>query len=345
MTLRDGTRSQAVSVQSFPRAWTGVPGLSQLGISPAFEGAVRRAAEDCAVVHAHGLWLMPNVYGGAAAALARKPLIVSPRGMLAAEALEFSPWKKRTFWALLQKRAYASAAAWHATSSAEAEDIRRFGITAPIIVIPNGVDMPATQADHSPAKSLRTILFLSRLHPKKNLPSLIDAWSRVAPKRQDWQLVIAGPDEGGHRAVLEARASAANTPRICFLDPVYGDEKDVLLAGADLFVLPTQNENFGIAVAESLAAGVPAIVTRGAPWSGLERFACGWWIEHGYAPLTEALLAATMISPAERRSMGQRGKAWMERDFGWDAIAMKMVDVYEWLRGRGPSPECLDTRK
>lgn len=332
-------------MQSFPQKWVHVPGLAQLRISPEFDAAVRQEAGGSTVVHVHGLWLMPNVYGGTAAAHAGKPLIVSPRGMLAAEALKFSRWKKRAFWALLQKSAFASAAAWHATSAAEAEDIRQFGIRAPIVVIPNGVDLPTTKARHSPAKTLRTILFLSRLHPKKNLPGLIEAWSRVAPQRPEWQLVIAGPDEGGHRATLKRQATDANTPRIHFLDPLYGDDKDAMLADADLFVLPTRNENFGIAVAESLAIGVPAIVTKGAPWSGLDRFDCGWWIEHGNAPLIDALLAATMLSAEERRAMGYRGRAWMESDFGWDAIATSMAAVYDWLQGRAPPPKGLDTCK
>jgi glycosyltransferase involved in cell wall biosynthesis len=261
--------------------------------------------------------------------------------MLAPAALRFSAWKKHIFWAFIQRRAFAKAAAWHATSVQEADEIRAFGIKDPVGVIPNGVDLPDQIANHDPARSTRTVLFLSRIHPHKGLQTLLEAWRQLAQDRADWQLVIAGPDEGGHRAMLEAIVRDKRVPRVVFSDPVYGEPKYTLFAGADLFVLPTLSENFGIAVAEALAAGVPAIVTNGAPWKGLNTNRCGWWIKQGIDPLLAALGEATSLPSSERQAMGLRGREWVLRDFGWEAIGREMKDLYRWVAGQGDRPSCI----
>lgn len=343
LTVESANTLRQDDVQSFPQSAHNVPVLGSMRVSAALRDAAYQAARACQIVHAHGLWLMPNVYAGSAAAKVGTPLVVSPRGMLATEALRFSRFKKSLFWTLLQGRAYARAAAWHATSDGEADEIRAFGIRAPVAVIPNGIDIPPVIAQHTPAKPRRTLLFLSRLHPKKGLPNLIAAWSRLAPERPSWDLVIAGQDEGSHRAELEALVAASAVPNVTFTGPIYGAQKQALLRDADLFVLPTRSENFGIAVAEALAYGVPAVVTTGAPWSGLHSEGCGWWIGQGVSPLVAALAEATALPPADRQAMGLRGRAWMERDFGWDAIGAQMAEVYRWLHDGGPPPRCVNT--
>jgi glycosyltransferase involved in cell wall biosynthesis len=327
--------------QSYSQIFRGLPVLGSLRLSPALRSALFARAQLADLLHVHGLWLMPNVYAGWAARHANRPLIVSPRGMLAPAALSFSRAKKALFWHLLQAPAYAKATAWHATSEEEAEDVREFGVRVPIAVIPNGIDLPQLVAPHADSADSRVILFLSRLHPKKNIPVLLEAWRRIAHDIPEWRLVIAGPDEGGHRADLEAQVAHASVPRVEFLDPLYGADKDALIASADLFVLPTLSENFGIAVAEALAAGVPAIVTKGAPWAGLEPERTGWWIDHGAEPLAAAMRQATALPPAERRAMGTRARAWMARDFGWAEIARDMASVYSWALGKGERPACV----
>lgn len=330
-----------IRAEMHPHTFAQVPIMSGLRFSTGLRDALTKQAAHLDVIHNHGLWLMPNVYAGRAAARSGKPLVVTPRGMLATQALKFSSKKKALFWALLQRDAFATAAVWHATSAEEAKDIRAFGIRAPLALIPNGVDISDARATHNEANSRRRLLFLSRLHPKKGLPDLVSAWSRLAQERPDWDLVIAGPDEAGHRSELEDQINRLGAPRIQFMGEVLGDEKSALLATSDLFVLPTQNENFGIAVAEALAAGVPAIVTRGAPWARLQTERCGWWIDHGVEPLAGALREATALPPVARLEMGMRGRAWMARDFGWDAIASDMLALYRWISGRGERPTCV----
>jgi len=336
-----GTAPARPGLHLSPQDLARVPLARSLRLSRALAADLARRAASADLVHAHGLWLMPNVYAGQAASSAGKPLAVSPRGMLAPAALAFSRRRKQAFWHLFQRRAYAHAALWHATSAEEAADIRAFGIGAPIVLIPNGIDLPAETAPHADGKAPRTILFLSRLHPKKGIPDLIEAWRRLAPGLPGWQLIIAGPDEKGHQAELLRQIEGGAIPRVRFPGPVAGAAKEALLAGADLVVLPTLSENFGIVVAEALAAGVPAVVTKGAPWAGLVTEGAGWWIDHGPDALAGALAAATALPPAERRAMGQRGRAWMARDFAWDAIASQMAEAYRWAIVGGERPPCL----
>lgn len=341
LTVRSEACGDRPGVRTFPQAATRVPVFGAVRLSPGLRRAARESARRADVVHAHGLWLMPNVATGHAAATAGKPLVVSPRGMLAPAALQFSAMRKRVFWHALQRHAYARAAAWHATSAQEADEIRAFGITAPIAVIPNGIDLPGFIADHAEARPRRTMLFLSRLHPKKGLTVLLAAWAALAPDRPEWDLVIAGDGDAGHRAGLEAQVAGSGIPRVAFAGPVHGADKNALLSRADLFVLPTRSENFGIAVAEALAAGIPAVVTTGAPWQGLQTERCGWWIEQGTAPLLAALSAATALPASERAAMGLRGRSWMAREFAWPAIGSRMAAVYAWLAHGAPRPACV----
>lgn len=339
-TVAENTPAPAKSnIYTFPQDYALTPLISGLRFSRTLATELEIGAGRVDILHNHGLWLMPNITAGRIATNAAKPLVVSPRGMVAPEALRFSARKKRLFWALLQRPAFAHAAAWHATCLEEADDIRAFGVKAPIAIIPNGIDEASLLADHSSERDKRTVLFMSRIHPKKGLPNLIAAWSDIANQRAHWELVIVGPDEGGHRAELADQAKDLGATSIRFVDSVYGVEKASLLASADLFVLPTKSENFGIAVAEALAAGVPAIVTKGAPWSGLADHGCGWWIDHGIEPLKAALLEATSLPPAERKRMGERGRIWVTREFSWETIASQMRQVYSWVLNRGNRPE------
>jgi glycosyltransferase involved in cell wall biosynthesis len=329
----------------FPQANAETPVLRGLRRSPALSRALRDIAPGTDVVHGHGLWLMPNLDTAWAAARARKPLIVSPRGMLSPAALAFSRVKKRAFWTLLQRPALRRAACVHATSTQEYEEIRSLGLSNPVAVIPNGIDLPHLRVDSAAyATSGHEVLSLGRIHPKKGLERLLRAWATVEPRYPDWRLRIAGPSEGGHTDALRALSRTLGLTRVAIDGPIYGDAKWDAYRCADLFVLPSLNENFGMTVAEALATATPAISTKGAPWRGLESEACGWWIDHGVEPLVAALESA-MALPRERlRRMGANGRAWMARDFSWDRIANDMLDVYRWLAGSSPAPATVRFR-
>jgi glycosyltransferase involved in cell wall biosynthesis len=319
-----------------------IPILRGLRSSRGLSNALRDVALTADVIHNHGLWLMPNVSAGGTAASGPTPLIISPRGMLAPAALAFSRLKKQAFWALLQGPVVRGAACIHATSEQEYEEIRGFGLANPVAIIPVGIDVPRRPAQ--PAAGLmaeRVVLSIGRIHPKKGLGFLLRAWSKVEPQHPGWRLRIVGPPEAGHDDELRALATALGLMRVSIEGPIYGDVKTTAYREADLFVLPTLNENFGLTVAEALAAGTPVISTKGAPWSGLEGEGCGWWIDHGVEPLAAALTLAMALPREAITAMGEKGREWMARDFSWDRIAHDMLDVYLWLARAAEPPRTI----
>lgn len=315
------------------------PILSRLCLSAGLRDRLEREAANADVFHGHGLWLMPNVYPSWVAARSRTPVVLSPRGLLGPEALKFSAWRKKAFWRLFQKRAVGLAACLHATSEQEYSDIRAFGITKPVAVIPNGIHLPGLEprAPLDPRRD-RTVLYLGRIHPIKGLDSLLRAWAKVQSSRPDWTLRIAGPDEAGYTQSLRQLARDLSVERVTFDPAVFGPEKTRLYASASLFVLPSLSENFAMTVAESLAAGTPVIATKGTPWPGLAQHHCGWWIENGTDPLAEALAVATAMPTAELGAMGLRGRAWMATDFSWESVGEQMLALYSWLIHKGEPP-------
>ncbi len=318
-----------------------VPVLSAVRASTGMAQTLRHEASGADVIHGHGLWLMPNVYAGSAARIAHRPLIVAPRGMLSRVALSFSRTKKQAFWLLLQRRAMASAVCFHATSGQEYEDIRAFGLRQPVAIIPNGIDVHPNGKAPAAGRGARTILSLGRVHPKKGLDILLRAWSRLESARPDWRLRIVGPAENGHDKTLKALARELGLSRVTIEGPLYGDSKYAAFEIADLFVLPTLNDNFAVTVAEALAAGIPVIASRGAPWQGLVEHGCGWWTDAGVDVLAAALADATAQPPATLAAMGERGRVWMARDFSWRRTGRDMMQVYEWLTGLGAKPSVV----
>jgi glycosyltransferase involved in cell wall biosynthesis len=296
-------------------------------------------ASSIHIAHTHGLWLLPNVYS-LNMAQAGTRLVLSPRGMLGRDALAFSRGKKRMFHALFQKRALVKTSLLHATSEAEIEDIRAFGLKTPVVLAPNGVDIPDLDA---PAlkSGCRTVLSLGRVHPKKGLDRLVRAFAALESEFPGWRLRIIGPSEIGYGAKLEQLVRELGASSITIEPPLFGEDKLDAYREAELFALPTLHENFAMTVAEALAAGTPVISTRGAPWAGLETERCGMWIDHGVEPLAAALSAIMALSDTERANMGMRGRAWMKRDFSWRAVARTLSEAYTWLVKEGEAPDSV----
>lgn len=323
---------------------------------PMRQGLTRFGGPDrpC-LVHSHGVWQPANHWAAWAARRWDVPLIIHPRGMLEPWALDQKGLKKRFALALFQRADLDLARVLVATSEMEYANLRRLGLRQPVAVLPNGVELPAgpgggdsilepgprggSQSASLGSDRERVLLFLSRVHPKKGLLVLVRAWQALAPA--GWRLRIAGPDEDGH-AVEVARLveQFGLGGEIDLVGPVEGEFKVALYREADLFVLPTFSENFGVVVAEALAAGVPVITTRGAPWADLETYGCGWWIETGVSPLVDALRAATGLSDEARAAMGERGRVYVRR-YDWDAIAGETVALYRWVLGQGDRPGCV----
>lgn len=308
------------------------------GISLAMMYELRKLSAESCILHGHGIWRLANLFPLFINKDASARLICSPRGMLSPWSMNYKAAVKRPFWHLMQKPALDRCHCFHVTAPVELEDIRRLGFRAPVTIIPNGVDIPPLQ-NNTPRR--KTVVFLSRIDPKKGLDMLLPAWTSIAGEFSDWDLVIAGPLSGAYAESVQNLARKLNAPRITFAGQVLGEDKRALLAGASLFVLPTYSENFGIAVAEALAHGTPVITTTETPWTDIEHRSCGWCIAPNENALRDTLRAALSRPLPELHEMGQRGRTWMEYNYSWKHIADMMAQTYEWLLNGGQPPDCV----
>lgn len=312
-----------------------VKGPQALQYAPRMADAVTDLAPD--LVDVQGLWTYPSWVSLRHARRRGTAYVVTPRGMLDPWARRNSAWKKRIAAAAFETAHLNGARCLRATAEMEAQHFRDMGLTNPIAIVPNGLDLPDL-APRSEA-ALRSILFLSRIHPKKGVDYLLRSWAALAAAFTGWELVIAGIDERGHEAELKQIARDLAVPRVRFVGAAHGAAKQQLYRDADLFVLPTHAENFGLVVAEALAQETPVITTTNAPWSGLRDQGCGWWIGLDQETLTRTMRQALSMTPGELDTMGGRGRAWVQRDLGMQEVATRMRDVYLWAAGKGAKPE------
>ena len=287
------------------------------------------------LIHIHGIW-RPEAH--IATRIAKKrgmPYVVSPKGMLDPWALRQKWWKKIPAWILYQRKDLCEAMAFHATSEQEARNIRKKGFKQNVILSPNGVAVPSILPARTQKEAAKkTALFLSRLHPGKGLMRLAEAWGRVRP--EGWQMRVVGFDGYGEKARVMRRLEELGIGDWVFEDPMNDGDKWQAFVDADLFVHPSNSENFGISIAEAMYAGLPVITTKGAPWQELETNKCGWWIDlppqvdgaADWQALDSALIEAMRLGDDERVQMGERGRKLVEEKYTWSAVVKRMVEGY-----------------
>jgi glycosyltransferase involved in cell wall biosynthesis len=254
--------------------------------------------------------------------------VLRPAGMLGAWSLRQRSWRKRLYLRLVEGSHLRNAAAIHATSDAEASDLETLGYGARTHMIPLGTVATARGARREDVGPLR-LLFLSRLHPVKGLPLLFDALAVLPAEVGPVQLLVAGDGEAGYRRQLEALSEGAGVAgKVRFVGWVDGEQKRRLLEEADVFVLPSLHENFGVAVAEALAAGLPVIVSDQVGIAAeVEGAGAGLVVPCDAARLARAI-ASLAGDPALRTAMGRRAAALAAERFSWDRTAARLVELY-----------------
>jgi poly(glycerol-phosphate) alpha-glucosyltransferase len=338
--------------------WDGPPlRLHDVFGSPAFGYAPRLArslhGRGPSLLHANGLWMYPSLASFRWSRRARRPYLIAPHGMLDPWAVANSAWKKRLVGWWFENAHLAGAACLHALTAAEARALRSYGLRNPICVLPNGVDPPEDEPRPHPdwaaeTGGRRVLLFLGRLHPKKGLLDLIRAWAEVQADRpaaaEDWMLVIAGWDQGGHAATLRRlieELGAADTVRL--VGPQFGDQRSASFTFADAFALPSLSEGLPVAVLEAWSYGLPVLMTEACNLP--EGFAAGAAlpIGPGRAGIAAGLRRLLALSDAERRAIGERGRALVRARFSWPSVGERMATVYAWVLGGGAPPACVLT--
>jgi glycosyltransferase involved in cell wall biosynthesis len=324
-------------VKTFPVSF----GLKRLGVSFSMHDWLKRQTGENTILHNHGMWQFNGLYPSWIGKQKSIPVITSPRGTLSNWSFNSGSKSKKIFWPLFQKPSLANITCFHATSISEYNEIRSHGFDQPVAIIPNGIDIP--EMPSNTIKKNKTLLFLGRVHPKKGIDILLNAWLQVQSSFPEWRVVIAGSDldilgRGGYLKEIIQYSKKIGCERVEFIGPVYGKEKFELYQSASIFVLPTYSENFGMTVAEALSVGTPAIVSHGAPWEGLEKNNAGWWIELDEKKFAKTFENALSLSDQEIKKIGLNGRSWMKRDFSWDNLALKYIDIYKWLLSGQTSP-------
>ena len=325
-------------VSSFPHP--------RMGRSPEMLKGLIECGGSADVIHNNSLWMYSNVYGHwAIRELKRKGLKVpklvnAPRGTLAVWSLKHHRLQKKLFGWYAQNAALAATDMWHATCEKEYEEIRAQGYRQPVAIVPVGIEVPSPKSPDSGGDGRRKVVFFGRLHQVKAVDRLVQAWERLTAqgKREGWELVIAGPD-GGVRNELEGYVAEKKIPKVSFVGEINGPSKYEFLSAADIYVLPSHTENFGVTVAEALSCGTPVVVSQGTPWKDVEKERCGKWVVNDVDSLAAAMGEMMGMTDDERWQMGEQGREWMKRDFSWEGIGAKMKAAYEWLLGKGEKPE------
>ena len=259
-------------------------------------------------------------------------VVYTPHGMLEPWILSRHYWTRKlpAIW-LYQRRAIRWADRLHATAESEKKNLLRLGWNRRVQVIGNCVDVDGIRMKPDWRRKKR-MLFLSRVHVKKGINFLIEAVAALKDELDGYVVKIAGPGEESYINELKELAKRLRVDdRVEFVGSVFGDRKFDLYREADVFVLPTHSENFGIVVTEALACGTPVITTKGTPWEELETCHCGWWTEIGSKPTVKALRDFLSLTEKELERMGQNGRRLVEERYSCQKIAKEFMNMYEAL--------------
>jgi poly(glycerol-phosphate) alpha-glucosyltransferase len=326
-------------------------GPAKFPVAPLLGSRLRQGRYD--IVHTHGLWTWASVAAASWARQSKRALFISPHGMLDNWALAHSRRRKQLALRLIERHHLARAFCFHALTEVEAASIIKAGFTQPIAVIPNGMDLPTLPATdpgtHLPAglrgDGRRMLLFLGRLHPKKGIGPLLEAWAQVASRSPrlaaEWRLVIAGWDDGGHLDGFRQLAAACGiTEHVLFCGPLFGEEKAAAYRHAGAFILPSFSEGLPMTILEAWSYGRPVFATEHCNLP--EGFASGAALKiTTNADEMAAALMDALDDPQRLAGVGRAGRSLLEQKFTWLHAARQWREVYAWAAGERNAPDCV----
>ena len=293
------------------------------------------------VVHVNCCWQPYFAYAAIWAKKVGYPVVLSPHGMLEPWIVERHYWTRKVPSLLVyQRRALLAADVVHATADSERQHIDNIAQYCSLLsewhpriqVIGNGIDIRSIETKKSWHRS-RKLLFLSRVHPKKGIDILLQAFSDLQKDHgslSGYTLQIAGDGDPAYVNSLKLSSDSLGVgDSVEWLGGVYDDRKWALYREADLFILPTHSENFGIVVAEALASGTPVLTTKGTPWNVLNEKQCGWCVDVSLDAIKSALLSFVNTDESDLQQMGIRGRRLVEENFDIQGIAGDFVKMYE----------------
>lgn len=328
---------QEVPVLAFARWSPPIRALREFAVAPGLLGGLRRELAAADLLHVHALFSFASTAGMALARQQQVPYLVRSIGQLNRWSLRQSPRRKRLLLKLVERRNLNGARALHFTSDAEREEAADLGLRPPPIVLPLGVALPQLDPPVPvPADQAVRWLFLSRIHPKKQLPVLFEALADLQRRQPAarWLLDVAGEGDASYVEQLQQLAQRLGlAERIRWCGFAAGEAKAALLARADWFVLPSASENFGIAAAEALAAGTPVILSPGVALApDVRQAGAGLVCEPEPAALAQALERALQPPSA---AMVEAARALAAERYSWPAIAAALEQHYQAILSGG----------
>jgi glycosyltransferase involved in cell wall biosynthesis len=324
---------EGVEVRYFPiqppRFW---------GTSWPLARALRQEIKTVDLVHVHNLYLFHDLVAGYCCRTLGVPYLIQPHGSLDPFIHRRHRGRKRFMEWGFQNRNIREASAILFTTAAERELAAPFTFGTPGVVVPLGIDLDECAARPEPGSFRRRhpeigdkpiILFFGRINFKKGLDILARAFGVVARQRQDVHLVIAGPDNDGWGARVRPWLEEAGVlGRTTFTGMLLGPDKLAVLQDAAMFVLPSYSENFGIAVIEAMAAGLPVIISdRVNIWQEVQAGRAGRVIPCDAGALADQILDL-LTHPDAAAGMGQKGRALVQERFQWPRIAPRLAEAY-----------------
>ncbi|HKX61270.1 MAG TPA: glycosyltransferase [Verrucomicrobiae bacterium] len=332
-----------------PRAFA-VQGPRGYGYAPGLQGALQQEQPDLA--HVHGIWMYPSLAASRWARHSRRPYLVTLHGMMEPFALQASRLKKRVALALVEHRVLREAACLHVLTEQELASVRSLGLRNPVCVIPNGVDIPQEGPEQQPPwtaadSSVKTLLYLGRIHPEKGLFGLLQAMAMLVQRGDNqlegWRLVIAGWDQNGHEAELQKFVRAHSlAPFVEFVGPQFGSAKSAAMHEADAFVLPSFSEGLPMAVLEAWAHRLPVLMTPECRLAAGFAAGAALRIEANPESIARGLLELFALDDMQRISIGESGWRLVNTRYRWPSVAAEMRNVYEWMTAAGPKPDTVE---
>lgn len=346
------TEREGVPVRYFDRWSPPLRAVREFAYSRPLARWLEKAVGSYDLLHVHAIFSYPSTRAMSTARHRGVPYINRPLGQLCEWSLQRRAWKKRAYLALVERTNLNAAAAIQYMTEQEQQEAQGLGLCAPSFVAPHGIDLPALLPDARaqlrqrlglPADA-KIVLFLSRVHPKKGLELLIPALAQLRGETIYFVLVgnVEPPDyEAEVDRLLAAAGMTAHTRRVPFAT---GEWKQILLQGADVFALTSHSENFGIAVVEAMAAGLPVVVTPGVALAeDVERFGTGL-VATMDTEAVAAALAELLADTGRREALGRSGQRLVHERFTWPVAARRITDQYRMALEMGTRPMASDLR-
>ncbi len=324
-----------------------VKGPTSFGYSPLLIKKLQDVSPD--IGHTEGLWIYTSVAIRKWSRMTQSPYLVSPHGMLDRWAVKNSGLKKKIAALAFEKAHLNNASCLHALCEAEAKAIRDYGITGPVGIVPNGIDLPDDFGEgEEPAwenevtQGRKVLLYLGRIHRKKGLVPLVEAWNHISKegKNNEWILVIAGWEQEGHQNELKGILSESSRKSVFFVGPQFGKDKERCYRRADAYVLPSFSEGLPMTVLEAWAYNLPVVMTDFCNLPEGFNAEAAIHAEPETRSLFKSLNELFEMSHEDRTGLGFNGRQLVQNKFTWPIIAKDMFNIYKWSRG-GDRPDCI----